>query len=478
MNYSLRQLLLVTLLSTVMLVLGIAAYRGYKEIRNEVGALFDAELAQSARALNSFVAHLLIAGSLYELWDLDKTEKFESTKIFNHRYEKKLAFQLIYKDEGLILRSESAPPLPLSTTTNGFSKTKINDHLWHVFSISQPKNEYIIHVGQRDEIRQELMDEISKHLIKPFLIGLPFLGLAIWIIVGRALKPVNQLTGQLAKREANYLEPLPTKKLPSEIVPVVNELNNLFRQLEQAFEHERRFTADASHELRTPLAGLLTQAQVALRTNDETVRKQALRRIEQAVNRMTNMVQQLLTFSRIDSNSEYLTKEMNMLDREIVPIVAELEPEAHKKRIRMEFEEENVAPIFGNSLLISILIRNLIDNAIKYTPINGVIRIALSGMVKHLELCVEDSGPGIAPEQYEASLKRFHRCLETANVAQGSGLGFSMVQRIAIIHNAKLTLSESQFGGLKVSVLFPLPKKPVENNRYKKLRFFHINKST
>ena len=177
---------------------------------------------------------------------------------------------------------------------------------------------------------------------------------------------------------------------------------------------------------------------------------------------MTSMVQQLLTFSRIDSNSEYLTKEMTVLGREIVQSVAELEPEAHKKRIRMEFEEENAVPIIGNTQLINILIRNLIDNAIKYTPINGVIRIGLSGQDKYLELAVEDSGPGIAPEHYEASLKRFHRCLETANVAQGSGLGFSMVQRIAVIHNAELTLAESQFGGLKVSVLFPLPKKPAE----------------
>lgn len=478
MNYSLRQLLLFTLLTTLLLVWGIAAYKGYREIRNEVGALFDAELAQSARALNSFVAHLLVSGSLYDLWDLEKTEKFESTKVFNHRYEKKLAFQLIYKDQGLILRSESAPPLALSSSTNGFSKTKINDHLWHVFSISQANDEYIIHVGQRDEIRQEMMDDISKHLIKPFLIGLPFLGLAIWFIVGRALKPVNQLAGQLAQREASYLEPLPTTKLPREIVPVVNELNTLFAQLEQAFEHERRFTADASHELRTPLAGLLTQAQVALRTNDETVRKQALRRIEQAVKRMTNMVQQLLTFSRIDSSSEYLTKEMTVLGREIVKVVAELEPEAHKKSIRMEFDEDNAVPIVGNNQLISILIRNLIDNAIKYTPINGTIRIALSGQDKYLELAVEDSGPGIAPEHYEASLKRFHRGLETANAAQGSGLGFSMVQRIAAIHNAELSLSESQFGGLKVSVAFPLPKKPAEKNRTKRLGFFHLKKST
>jgi len=456
MNYSLRQLLLFTLLTTLLLVWGIAAYKGYREIRNEVAALFDAELAQSARALNSFVAHLLVSGSLYDLWDLEKTEKFESTKVFNHRYEKKLAFQLIYKDQGLILRSESAPPLALSASTNGFSKTKINDHLWHVFSISQANNEYTIHVGQRDEIRQEMMDDISKHLIKPFLIGLPFLGLAIWFIVGRALKPVNQLAGQLAQREASYLEPLPTTKLPREIVPVVNELNTLFAQLEQTFEHERRFTADASHELRTPLAGLLTQAQVALRTNDETVRKQALRRIEQAVKRMTNMVQQLLTFSRIDSSSEYLTKEMTVLGREIVKVVAELEPEAHKKSIRMEFDEDNAVPIVGNNQLISILIRNLIDNAIKYTEQGGVtVRLAADGSTAIIE--VEDTGIGIAREHLPRVFERFYVVDKSRSKSLGgTGLGLSIVKHIVQMHKGEISVDSRPGRGTTFTIRLPL----------------------
>jgi len=137
----------------------------------------------------------------------------------------------------------------------------------------------------------------------------------------------------LAKREASYLKPLSTRNLPKEIIPVVNEINNLFVQLEDAFEHERRFTADASHELRTPLAGLLTQAHVALRTTDEEVRKQALSRIKQAVNRMTYMVQQLLTFSRIESNTEFLTKQNTMISREVIHVITELEPEAHKSKL-------------------------------------------------------------------------------------------------------------------------------------------------
>ena len=532
MNYSLRQLLLVSLLSASMLIWGVAAYLNYKITRDEVANLFDAELAQSAKVLNAFVDSLFREGSLsghwtqeqeksgqnlntyalkkkfksksaYQLWSEDDSLLLRSENeptfsvhgfsrinideqlwpIFDdllkanalgHKYERKVAFQLWTKKEGLVLRSDSAPDFALSSSDHGFSETKIDGHEWHVFSITSATGEYVIHVGQKEEIRAELTDEISTQLVLQFLVGLPFLGLVIWFIVGLALKPLNRLEKALAKREASYLKPLSTRNLPKEIIPVVNEINNLFVQLEDAFEHERRFTADASHELRTPLAGLLTQAHVALRTTDEEVRKQALSRIKQAVNRMTYMVQQLLTFSRIESNTEFLTKQNTMISREVIHVITELEPEAHKKQINLEFVEENAVPAVVNGPLVTILIRNIIDNAIKYTPPKGEVLITVTGQEKYLQLCVEDSGPGIAPDQYAKSLERFHRCVETANTAKGTGLGFSIVQRIAGIHNADLVLGVSQFGGLKVTVLFPLPARPVDNSWQKKLSFFHI----
>ncbi|MGZ5007990.1 MAG: ATP-binding protein, partial [Methylobacter sp.] len=500
MNYSLRQLLLFSLLSASMLIWGVTAYMSYKVTRDEVASLFDAELAQSAKVLHVFVESLVREGSLskhwaqtqtdehlhpytgrknksaFQLWAKgdslllrsEKSPEFEvhgfskkniddqlwdvfdgllEANALGHKYERKVAFQLWSKNDGLLLRSESAPPFAFSSAANGFSETNIDEHVWHVFSISSSNGEYVIHVGQKEEIRAELTDEISAQLVMQFLVGLPILGLVIWIIVGHALKPLNRLEIALSRREASFLKPLSSKKLPKEIIPVVNEINNLFAQLEQAFEHERRFTADASHELRTPLAGLLTQAQVAMRTKDDSVRHQALKRIEQAVNRMTYMVQQLLTFSRIESGTEYLAKETTVLSREVPRIIAELDPDAHKKRILMEYDESNAVPIVANTLLINILIRNIIDNAIKYTPAHGTVRVSLTGTEHQLQLCVEDSGPGIAPDQYENSLKRFHRCVETANKVQGTGLGFSIVQRIATIHNAELVLDESEFGG-------------------------------
>jgi two-component system sensor histidine kinase QseC len=533
MNYSLRQLLLVSLLSASMLIWGIAAYISYKGIRDEVAGLFDAELAQSAKVLHALVESLVREGALSKHWaqaqtddllrsyssgrknkrksafqqwakEADLSQHFEQAPVMpvsglsrtnidedlwrdafeglldansmGHKYERKIAFQLWSKTHGLLLRSDSAPVFAFASGDHGFSETNIDHHLWHVYSISSVNDEYVIHVGQQEQIRGELTDEISTQLIKQFLIGLPFLGVVIWMIVGHALKPLERLEISLSKREASYLKPLSSKKLPKEIVPVVNEINNLFAQLEQAFEDERRFTADASHELRTPLAGLLTQAQVAMRTQDEVVRNQALKRIEQAVKRMSYMVQQLLTFSRIDSNTEFLAKDVTLLGREVVQVITELDPEAHKKRILIEFEEENVSPIVANTLLINILIRNVIDNAIKYTPAYGTVKVSVTGNTEQVCFCVEDSGPGIPAEQYEQSLKRFHRCVETANKAQGTGLGFSIVQRIAGIHQAKLLLGESEFGGLKVTVIFPLPARTVVKKRLGSLSFFTIRK--
>lgn len=532
MNYSLKSLLSITLLSASMLIWGVTAYLSYKVTRDEVANLFDAELAQSAKVLHAFVENLVREGSLSSNWSKEQANgllhdyahrhKFKTQSTFQlwsgagglllqsetnpelslrsfdgkagdaqlwsefdeilqadslgHKYERKIAFQLWSKKDGLLLRSESAPKFAFSAAAHGFSETNIDGNDWHVFSITDSTGEYVIHVGQKEQIRSELTDEISNQLVAQFLVGLPVLGLVIWFTIGVALKPFNRLEKALAIREASYLKPLSLKKLPKEIVPMVNEINKLFVQLEEAFEHERRFTADASHELRTPLAGLLAQAHVALRTTDDEVRRQALSRIKQAVNRMSYLVQQLLTFSRIESNTEFLSKQNTMINREVVQVITDLEPEAHKKQITIELVEEHLVPVLVNAPLVSILIRNIVDNAIKYTPVNGNVLITITGQDRYLELCVEDSGPGIAPEQYEKSLERFHRCVETSNKAQGTGLGFSMVQRIASLHNADLILGVSQFGGLKVKVLFPLPMRLVDKKTAKLRGLFKIRK--
>ncbi len=440
--------------------MSITAYKSYKDTRKEIARLLDAELAQSAKVINAFVETELLRAPLSDHWrqnnavDTTALDTLDQ-QVSGHKNEKKVSFQLWTKKEGLIIRSNEAPSFPLSVWRKGFSETQISKHLWHVFSLPARTGEYIIHVAQRHDIRQELTDDISKRLIKPLLIGIPVLGIAIWLIIGRSLKSINRLADEITKRKASKLEPLSKDHLPIEIQPLVAAQNQLFVQVAEAFDKERRFTADASHELRTPLAGLLAQAQVAMKTDDAQVRQKALTQIEVAVNRMTHLVQQLLTLARIDPSSDFIETQSTNLNAEIHDVITTLEQYAYAKQISLELQEQCVAVIDANAQLINILIRNIIDNAIQYTPNQGRILIRVSKQQNAIVFTAEDSGHGIAEHLYEQVLSRFYRCVETANTTRGSGLGLSIVKQIAKSHGAQLILSRSTLGGLKITLTFP-----------------------
>jgi two-component system sensor histidine kinase QseC len=290
------------------------------------------------------------------------------------------------------------------------------------------------------------------------LLALPVLGLVIWLIVSRTLRPVNQLKEQLAAREAGHLQPLSFDNLPDEVVPMVKQINSLFALLEQAFANERNFTSDASHELRTPLAGLLTQLQVAQKATDTKMRDQALQKAQQAVSRMTHLVQQLLTLSRVQHHNNQLDKQPVDLQQALIAVITDLEHFAHDKQIDIELRGDSGMAVEANPQLLNILLRNLLDNAIKYTPNGGKVLATLSNDNQQIMVAVEDSGPGVADKEYARLTQRFYRCVETAQQAEGSGLGLSIVQRIVRLHDAEVNFSKSIFGGLKASVAFHRPQ--------------------
>lgn len=460
MYYSLKRLLLFSLLSSSIFVWLVTAYVDYSSSEAEISRLFDAELAQSARVLDNLIEALSQQHSLSEHWEKKKSVIIFPHNAIGHQYERKLAFQLVsvrygvLNNYGLILRSDNAPAFPLSGSSKGYSKIILDGKTWHVFSLADTDDNYVIHVAQRDDVRERLIAEIARHSILQLCIRLPLFATLIWLIVTYSLKPVEQLAQQLSKRKASYLKPVLVEKLPKELIPVVDALNKLFLRLELAFENERRFTADAAHELKTPLAGLRTQAQVATKTTDEAVRNQALKRIEQSVERMSHTLQQLLTLAEIESETSFLVKENCNLEQLLVEVIGDLEPSAYQRKIDLDFVHEQPVFIEANLALIEILIRNLINNAIKYTPSGGKIQISLENHTHAAQFRIEDSGAGIEEADYERVFKRFYRNIETANQVQGSGLGLSIVQRIIILHEAKIKLSSSQFGGLQVTVCF------------------------
>ncbi|AMK76491.1 MULTISPECIES: ATP-binding protein [Methylomonas] len=446
---SLKKQLLLSLLSSLLLVWGVTAYISYKQTRAEIAELFNAELAQSARVVHAFVENMVRQRALTKLWEHDKTPELFDTPILGHKYERKIAFQLRSVKEGLVLRSESAPEFALSLTRNGYSETMLDGQLWHVFSLSTENGNYVIHVGQRDDIRRQLVEGIAGQQVIGFLIALPILGVMIWWIVSRTLSPVNQVKEQLASRAAGYLQPLSVDNLPDEVLPVVTQINSLFAMLEQAFANERNFTSDASHELRTPLAGLLTQIQVAQKATDTQMRDQALQKAQQAVSRMTHTVQQLLTLSRVQHQQAGIAKQSVDVNEALIEVISDLDHAARDKRIDIELQGKPGLLINANPQLFQVLLRNLIDNAIKYSPIEGRIKVVCRREKNRLHLTVEDSGPGVADDDYQRITQRFYRCVETANSVEGSGLGLSIVQRIVALHAAEIDFAKSGLGGLK-----------------------------
>lgn len=455
---SLKKQLLLSLLSSLLLVWGLTVYISYKQTRDEIAQLFNAELAQSARVVHAFVENLLQQKRLSKLWDQDKSPDLFELPILGEKYERKIAFQLRSVKDGVMLRSESAPEFALSLTRNGYSQTEINNQHWHVYSISSNNGDYIIHVGQRDDIRRDLVESLASQSLLGVLMVLPVLGAIIGLIVSRTLRPLKQLKQQLSVREVGHLQPLSLDKLPEEVVPMVEQINALFVLLEQAFANERNFTSDASHELRTPLAGMMTQLQVAQKTTDETMRVQALQKCQMAVVRMTHMVQQLLTLSRVQHQNVQVNKQILDVNQALVSVMADIEHAARDKHIEIELKGKDGFAVEANPQLLDILFRNLLDNAIKYTPEGGKVLVRL---IKHdfkIGVSVEDSGPGVSDADYSRISQRFYRCVETAQTAEGSGLGLSIVQRIIRLHDADIEFAKSALGGLKVSLQFDLAR--------------------
>lgn len=447
---SLRRRLLVILLALFAAAWVVLAAFSYRNARHEIEELFDAELAQSARVLLALTQH-----ELEEPGEMDPGSELgviPADTLVGHRYEKKIAFQ-VWLGERLLLRSPSAPDTPLAQSL-GFSDRTIGGNPWRVFALRGDRADVRVEVGERDDVRNELVRDIVRDLLWPFLLTLPVLALLIWTGVGRGLAPLKRTAAEIGRRSPQQLEPLPVGGAPSELRPVVDSLNKLLARLDDALESERRFTANASHELRTPLAGLKAQAQVAARTHDETERAQALAQLVRGVDRATRLVEQMLTLARLDPGEAATRYELVELAPLLAEILAEYGAAALERGIELALAEGSEGAVLADRAALGVLLRNLVDNAIRYTPGPGQVEAGARTHGREVVLWVEDSGPGIPPDERARVFDRFYRL--TGTEAAGCGLGLSIVRRIALLHGAEIALGEaSAGGGLRVEVRFP-----------------------
>jgi two-component system sensor histidine kinase QseC len=455
MMRSLQGRLLVTLLAATLAVWAATALTSYLETRNEVSNLLDAQLAQSAEVLMALVSHEVREHVGY--LGSGHAEDYFIAELKRHlsgyRYEHEIAFQVWTGEKQAALRSAGAPAVALSNVRQGFSNTNIENAQWRVVTISDDTGLLRIHVAEHLDVRKALTRGIVIRQLIPLLVGFPLLALLIWFGVGRSLTPLNRLAGDVAKRNSLHLHPVGDKGVPTEVRPLVDAINSVFLRLKQALEREKRFTADAAHELRTPLAGLRTQAEVAKRSTDDTERRKALDQLLQGVDQNAHLVSQLLTLARVDPEASLdIYSELDLCEI-AASVIADLAGDAMSNSIDLGLDDGCCGKILGNVDGVRILIRNLVDNAIKYTPRGGRVTVAVTTRGRQAILKVNDSGPGIPAGQREKVLERFYRSNEGS--VRGSGLGLSIVHRIAQLHNASIALAPSELGGLAVDVTFP-----------------------
>ncbi len=340
--------------------------------------------------------------------------------------------------------------------TLGFNDCLIDKNLWRVFVTYDQTNHDKIIVAEPYSFRQQLITKAINDLIIILLISYPILGLLVWFVTRQGLSSIRKVTKEVRQRAAGHLKTVDIQDVPIEVKPLVDELNELFIRLQAAFQREKRFAADAAHELKTPLAALRTQTQVALNVTDEKQRIAALNKILECVDRGTHTVQQLLILSRMLPDTMLEEARPIILREEASKVIADLVPDARKKHIVIELlaPEDKPQIIMGNTTAINILLRNLIDNAIRYTPEEGLVKTIIETTRNSIILRIIDTGQGIPEKLRKRVFERFFRII--GNEATGSGLGFSIVQQIVQLHHAKIGLLTPKSGkGLEVKIVFP-----------------------
>lgn len=461
---SIRRFLLVYILIAIAVITSLSAVGDYYLSREDIRSHMDALLEQMGLSFAVIIANNINSNDIQELESELSLIQNQNQYLFylndprsqNAFFNQGKYYFQLWDDRGkLLLYSVKANHLNLDVTPIGFSDREINGEDWRVFKIHDNKRHINFIVGEKYNIRNQLLHRIALNNFYVMLLTYPLSGILIWFIVGWGFKSLRRITNEVSNRAPSYLEPVDSLNAPIEIKPLIDELNHLFARLREAFEREKRFAADAAHELRTPLAALKTQAQIVLKISDESEKRLLLENLITSVDRIVHIVQQLLTLSRLvpEAASIYDIVDMN-LPKLTAEIIAQLVPMALEKEIDIELEApQSNLTIKGNLTGISILIRNLVDNAIRYTPEKGQVKVEIQEEEKTIVLRVSDSGPGIPEDLRARVFERFYRVIGS-NVS-GSGLGLSIVQQIAELHHAEITLGISHLGkGLKFEVRF------------------------
>lgn len=433
---SLRARLLWFLLAAIVLAAGAQALVAYRTVLKEADDIFDYHMQQMALSLRAGLPPSAAVGGIgsgeqnfdfvVQVWTADGVRIFESAE------------------------QAALPQLAVL----GFADVRARGTTYRVFSMQT--SGLVIQVAQDMAARRNMAGALALRTIAPVALMAPLLMLVVWWVVSRSLAPVARVRKQVASRQADDLSAVSEEGLPDEVRPLVQELNLLFDRVRHAFDAQKHFVADAAHELRSPLAALKLQVQGLQRAPDAAARELAVSRLVAGIDRATRLVEQMLALARHEASMAAGAKPQPVDLAEVARLaISDAVAAAQARRIDIGVSHADPdAVVSGQSEALRMLLRNLIDNAVKYTPEEGRVDVGIATRDSAVELSVDDSGPGLPEEERERVLDRFYRSGEPK--APGSGLGLAIVKSIADLHGATVALAPSpSLGGLRVLVRFP-----------------------
>lgn len=434
---SLRARLTGALLLAVLAFAALQAAVTYRTARAETEALFDAQMQRIALSLSGSLG----AGALSDDAPAADTPA-----------AREMIIQIWRADGVMLYRSPQGRLLPPQTVI-GFSDTVAGGEPYRIYALRTATQ--VVQVAQQTEARGRMAGQLALRAVLPVALLAPVLMLIVWWVVGRAIGPIERVRRQVAARRPDDLAPLPTAGLPAEVRPLVGEMNGLLTRLSAAWDALTHFTADAAHELRSPLAALRLQAQSLQRAPDDATRAIATERLLAGIDRATRLVEQLLALARQEGageGAELVSLDLTALARNAL---ADAEPEAARHAIALTLDAPTAHVVLrADEAALAVLLRNLLGNALRHTPPGGQVRVGVREEASVIDLTVEDSGPGIAPDERARVQGRFYRVPGTPG--HGSGLGLAIVRAIAERHGAALTLDASPtLGGLRVMLRWP-----------------------
>lgn len=430
---SIRVRVLLALLGMLVITALVMGAVTYRKVLAETEALFDYQLRQMA----------------FSLRDQGEIAPAQASTLADEELD--FVVQIWTVDGRIIYPPRLRDDLPTRALL-GLDTVTVRGQAWRTFSIASPLR--VVQVAQPLQVRQQLAAGAALRSVAPLLLIAPAMALAVWWLAARTLAPLRRVAEGVRARDEQSLQPLPVAGLPDEVAPLVGALNGLLQRLEASLGAQRAFVADAAHELRSPLTALRLQMALLERAPDDTARAEAAAALNAGIDRAARLVEQLLALARAEPGASQAEPAELDLSELVRGAVVDTLPFAHVRGTTVELVADQPVTVRGDAAALTVLVRNLADNAVRYAPRGSRVALQVIEEGSAALLRVDDTGPGIPPEERTRVFDRFYR--HAAGDEAGSGLGLAIVRSVAERHGATVALSDSPLGGLRVEVRFAL----------------------